>query len=560
MPLFYPPIDFEAEKASGDEINYAEIAVLEALDKGLDDKWHVFHRLHWREVSPQGEKMGEADAVIFHPVYGILIVEIKGGGVRAKDGDWFQTNIRTGKEYKLDTSPFVQARSSRFRLFDKLKRTSLGAGFEPNTAFTYTVWFPDITWTEAIPADAPNGAFILDSKHLNNPSQHIRNILKQSNPHAKPWTERDTNILLRTFAPEVNLLVPLGVNLGRIRTRIFAMTDSQLRAYKALRQQKRLLIEGCAGSGKTLIAASLAREHLSAGKRVLFTCYNKRLAHVVENDFEGTSGIDVVNFHELVKKYCDESGTKYAVPDGRQEKADFFKSTCAELLLDCSSKSDKRYDTIIVDEAFDFQETWWTAVESLGAEGFSFYVFFDRNQAVFTNSTSWKPPFEADPIVLETNVRNTRPIGRFAAKLGRIAEAPDYGVNEGPEPVLLPYKSVDEIPEMLKKLLTELTGKQKILPGNIVVLSPYKLDHERLGLEQFVKEQEKLISTDLEDAEQGKVRIGTIQSFKGLEADVVILCGIDGHQPACSPTNLYVGATRARSMLYVMHQEKTHIP
>ena len=188
MPLFYPPIDIEAVKASGAEINYAELAVLEALDKGLDDKWHVFHRLHWREVSPQGEKMGEADAVIFHPVYGILIVEIKGGGVRAKDGDWFQTNIRTGKEYKLDISPFVQARSSRFRLFDKLKRTSLGAGFEPNTAFTYTVWFPDITWTDAIPADAPNGAFILDSKHLNNPSQHIRNILKQSNPHAKPWS------------------------------------------------------------------------------------------------------------------------------------------------------------------------------------------------------------------------------------------------------------------------------------------------------------------------------------------------------------------------------------
>lgn len=207
-----------------------------------------------------------------------------------------------------------------------------------------------------------------------------------------------------------------------------------------------------------------------------------------------------------------------------------------------------------MDEAFDFQETWWMAVESLGAENFSFYVFFDRNQAVFTNSSSWIPPFDADPIVLETNVRNTRPIGRFAAKLGGIAEAPDYGVNEGPEPVLMPYKTADELPGMLKKLLSELTVKQRIPAGNIIVLSPYKLDHERLGLEKFVKEQEKTI-TDLEDGDQGKVRIGTIQSFKGLEADVVILCGIDGHQPACSPTNLYVGATRARSMLYMMHQE-----
>lgn len=555
MPLFYPPIDLEAEKVPGAEINYAELAVLEALDKGLDDKWHVFHRLNWREVGPQGEKVGESDVLLLHPAYGILVIEIKGGGIRSDKGDWYQTNLRTGIDRKLDRSPFQQARAGRFYFSDKLRKTPLGSAFEPSTAFTYTVWFPDITWTAPIPPDAPNGAFILDSRHLNNPSQHIRNILKQSNPHARPWDDAQTRIILNSLAPEFNLLVPMGVRLGHIRNRLFRMTDSQLRAFRALKQQKRLLVEGCAGSGKTILAASLAREHIAAGKKVLFTCYNKRLAHIVARDFNGTAGIDIINFHELVRKYCDETGTAYVVPEGGEDRKQFFRNTCAELLLDCSGRSAKRYDTIIVDEAFDFQETWWMAVESLGAENFSFYVFFDRNQAVFTNSSSWTPPFEADPIVLETNVRNTRPIGRFAAKLGGIAEAPDYGVNEGPEPVLMPYKTADELPGMLKKLLSELTGKQRIPAGNIIVLSPYKLDHERLGLEKFVKEQEKTITIDLEDGDHGKVRIGTIQSFKGLEADVVILCGIDGHQPACSPTNLYVGATRARSMLYVMHQE-----
>jgi hypothetical protein len=554
MPLFYPPIDFEAPVPAGEEINYAELAVLEALDKGLDDKWHVFHRVHWREVNPQGEKIGEADAVIFHPSYGILVIEIKGGGIRSKDGEWFQTSLRTGTEYKLDRSPFQQARTGRFHFSDMLKRTSLGGTFEPATAFTYTVWLPDITWTGPIPPDAPNGAFILDSRHLANPVQHIRNILRQSNPHAKPWDAGQARVVVNTLAPEFNLLVPLGVRIGQLRDRIFRMTDSQLRAYKALKQQKRLLVEGCAGSGKTLVAVSLAREHLSAGKRVLFTCYNRRLARVIEKDFAGTPGIEAVNFHELAKKYCDETGAAYSVPDGEEDRKRFFRNTCAELLLDCSGRSAKRYDTIIVDEAFDFQETWWTALEALGGNDFSFYVFFDRHQAVFTDSASWKPPFDADPIVLEANVRNTRPIGRFAAKLGGTAEAPEYGVNEGPEPALLSYKNPEEIPGMLKTLLAELTGKQKIPAGSIVILSPYKPDHERLGLQRFVKEQERTVSTDLEDAKQSRVRIGTIQSFKGLEADVVILCGIDGHLPACSPANLYVGATRARSMLYVMHQ------
>ena len=45
--------------------------------------------------------------------------------------------------------------------------------------------------------------------------------------------------------------------------------------------------------------------------------------------------------------------------------------------------------------------------------------------------------------------------------------------------------------------------------------------------------------------------MGTIQSFKGLEADVVVLVGIDGRSMR-RPANLYVGASRARAALYVL--------
>lgn len=49
----------------------------------------------------------------------------------------------------------------------------------------------------------------------------------------------------------------------------------------------------------------------------------------------------------------------------------------------------------------------------------------------------------------------------------------------------------------------------------------------------------------------GQVRVGAIQGFKGLEADVVILAGLDS-QARAHPVWLYVGASRARVALYAL--------
>ncbi len=359
MPNFYPPFD-PGDESGGSGANEAERAVLTALAKDLDDRWRVFHGFNWREADPkQGERIGEADLVVFHPDLGLLVIEVKGGGIKCVDGQWFYVGRYDGTEYPMKKSPFEQARRNRYHIFDRLKGTSLGPDFTADTTLTHTAWFPEITWTAAAPPEVPNGAFILDSRHLTNPASHLRNILRQANPHAKPWDDRRTGILVQSLSPDLNLLVPLGTRISGIRERILRMTEDQVAVSKMLRSQKRLLVEGCAGSGKTLLAAALARE---------------------------------------------------------------------------------------------------------------------------------------------------------------------------------------------------LTGKQKVAPENIAALSPYKPGHERVGLADFLK-KERLFTTELAQAADGRVRIGTIQAFKGLEADVVILCGIDGHLPACSPANLYVGATRARSMLYVIHHQ-----
>lgn len=202
-----------------------------------------------------------------------------------------------------------------------------------------------------------------------------------------------------------------------------------------------------------------------------------------------------------------------------------------------------------MDEAADFSPTWWIVLETLGAPGFAWYCFFDRRQSVFRAQAQWEPPFAAAPLVLEANLRNARPIGEHAAKLGQCAVPTEFRVEDGPAPQTQLSGDFTEMAGQLRQVLRTLLKRDGLRPEQVVVLAPYRHTNTTSGWAAGL--DEVTLNLDVVNAVPGQVRIGTIQGFKGLEADVVIVAGLD-RKAGQHPEWLYVGASRARAALYLL--------
>ena len=54
------------------------------------------------------------------------------------------------------------------------------------------------------------------------------------------------------------------------------------------------------------------------------------------------------------------------------------------------------------------------------------------------------------------------------------------------------------------------------------------------------------------EAEPGSIRVSTISRFKGLESNVVVMANVDAMDGARNESLLYVGMTRARTLLVLL--------
>jgi len=144
-------------------------------------------------------------------------------------------------------------------------------------------------------------------------------------------------VLMDVLARSWSLRLLLRSVVEETEHQIVKLTEEQFALLDCLRAERRVLIKGCAGSGKTMLVLEQARRLGQEGLRVLLTCYNRALADRLR-EAALPPAVDVLHFHSLVSRWVDRAGLRrkldqaaHAVPEER-----LFHEVFPELLAEAA--------------------------------------------------------------------------------------------------------------------------------------------------------------------------------------------------------------------------------
>jgi len=538
--------------------------VARALVEQLPDECLVYHSYPWLRADRDDRgsttlREGEADFVVIVPTHGMLVIEVK-GGVVAYDADtrgWYR-QLPNGSR-KAIQDPVEQAR----RNLHYLEKQILSLGYPGRSVlpftYGYAVAFPDCEYKgPAPPGTEP--VIILTARDLPLLDRRVTGILRQWSRVAEPprLSPEDLVAVQRGISPVFQLLPVLFRQVEEQEERLVRMTDDQLRLLEFLKSHDQALIEGVAGSGKTLLARAQAQRFADAGKRTLFVCFNKALAQWLRSSLPAAYADRLVvhHFHGLCAEWCRKAGISFTPPKDNADE--FWREQAPELLLQAIERSPAadRFDAVVVDEGQDFSSTWWVPLISINAgdEKGPLFIFYDPAQNLFGAEAGTLPILGA-PFQLPTNCRNTRAIARTCSEtIGR--PIPTRG--DAPEGQMVRYldaRGRDSQKAAVGQVLDEWIRVGSLPPSKVAVLCPFRQERSSLaGLSVINKYP---LTADLKEWSRGDaVLFSTIRAFKGLEADAIVIIDVPAKpDPEQFPVaDWYVAFSRAKHLLTVIRQ------
>ena len=394
----------------------SEREVWERLVAQAPDDWTILANLRLTD----DQKDWEFDLVVLMPDVGVIVGEVKGGSVTIDDGVW-RTTSQDGTRV---IHPVDQARDGKHALWRYIasdprwknsSRTRVRFGHTVVTP--HTSLHPDF----ATP-DCPRW-MIHGKEEMGDLAGRLWDIAARQESGFRVPTADDCDLIVQILKGRNLPQRVLLAEADEREARADRLTIEQATILGVTRLLHRIEVRGGAGSGKTVLALTQAKEltrgvHGMPSQRVALLCYSVGLASWFKRYM---ATVDRRHRPAFVGTFEELAAYLGVTEFGGRDDTDFWENRLpAEMAERVGDLPDgKKFDSFVVDEAQDFADGWWTPIMHClrdEDEG-GLYVYSDENQRVFARFG--RPPVPLVPLVLDHCLRNTRQIARRSCRWRR---------------------------------------------------------------------------------------------------------------------------------------------
>lgn len=487
----------------------------------------------------------ELDVVVLMPGVGIVVVEVKGGSVSVDaQGCWWSG----GGTRKSRVRPVEQCRDGKYALREFIEADPRWKNHRSRVRFGHAVVVPftDVADDFATP-DCPRW-MISGARDLDDLALRIHAVAARQENDQRVPTRDDIELIAEILTGRGFPVPDIAADADDREAAADRLTLEQAALLQVTRLIRRMEVRGGAGSGKTILALTQAKD-LTRGQgdrkaqRVALVCYSIGLSQYFKRQLAGVPRNHRPAFVGSFEDLANLWGIDTASHD--RNDATFWERDLAARMAEVASAlpEGKRFDAVIVDEAQDFADHWWhPLMKSLRDEDEGgLYVYSDENQRIFARYG--RPPVPLVPLVLDHNLRNTQQIAKAFGPLAPTRMQLRGG--DGAEVTFVPASIDEAIAAADDQVDVLLAAGWR--PDHVALLtmgSRHPAQVERQEADGHIGYWRSFWEDD-------DVFYGHVLGCKGLERRAVVLC-VNAKSTDRAREMLYVGMSRATDQLVVV--------
>ena len=570
--------------------------------------------LAWYSPSVEGL---EPDFVLYTPEMGLVVFEVKDWlleQIQEADQRSFALRLPDGREERR-THPLQQAREYMFAILNRIKNscsqlTSSDPRYQGKARLPLecAVVFSNITREafcstnlhKILPAEK---ALFADDLALamavTDGSQDIRKIgehLAAMMPPRFPFqlTSGDIAALRDVLWPHVRIVLPkrAGVLPDYSSEEHVQRLDAQQESLARRLDSRNAIIQGPAGSGKTLVLAHKAVQELRRLRNsgsdlpVLLVCFNLTLVHYLKRLLAGQraplgkNDIRVTHFYDFCRSLLAEPLVY------ENEDANYYKLV-TQMALEAASNTTK-FGAIFVDEGQDLSDSMMAVLKAVCSKDATFWVACDTAQELYETEQKWLSDTRLRKFTLREPYRASQRLSAFCESIlqrntfetvdhPEIIDSFSVRNEQGHPPTLQQVDNLIAGASYISKRILAL-HEEGVPYSEIMVLFASSRHQSAMNMNtnvpEFLRdtlEENGILVTWASRNAQSKsawdittdsVSLSTIHSMKGLDAKAVFVWGLDSLAGSGMPleqqrTLAYVACTRARQHLEIIFCERT---